>query len=113
MIGFAGADRLKSRNNVSLRRESSGPKDSPKEGPKDGPYAQIAAHTFTFRELAVATRNFSPDCFLGEGGFGHVYRGRLQGSSQVFFYFFVICMFFMVICNLNYMKEINVILLKS
>ncbi|XP_076956783.1 serine/threonine-protein kinase PBS1-like [Bidens hawaiensis] len=79
----SGADRLKSRNNVSLRRESSGPKDSPKEGPKDGPYAEIAAHTFTFRELAVATRNFSPDCFLGEGGFGHVYRGRLQGSGQI------------------------------
>ncbi|KAJ9549406.1 hypothetical protein OSB04_021949 [Centaurea solstitialis] len=70
----SGVDRLKSRNNVSLRRESS--------GPKDGPYSQIAAHTFTFRELAAATNNFSPDCFLGEGGFGHVYRGRLQGSGQ-------------------------------
>lgn len=70
----SGVDRLKSRNNVSLRRESS--------GPKDGPYSQIPAHTFTFRELAAATNNFSPDCFLGEGGFGHVYRGRLQGSGQ-------------------------------
>lgn len=81
-IEFAGVDRLKSRNNVSLRRESS--------GPKDGPYGQIAAQTFTFRELAAATRNFSPDCFLGEGGFGHVYRGRLQGSGQVFFSSFLI-----------------------
>lgn len=71
----SGVDRLKSRNNVSLRREAS--------GPKDGPYGQIAAHTFTFRELAAATNNFSPDCFLGEGGFGHVYRGRLQSSGQV------------------------------
>ncbi|KAK1438126.1 hypothetical protein QVD17_03929 [Tagetes erecta] len=71
----SGVDRLKSRNNVSLRRESS--------GPKDGPYGQIAAQTFTFRELAAATRNFSPDCFLGEGGFGHVYRGRLQGTGQI------------------------------
>ncbi|CAH1419743.1 unnamed protein product [Lactuca virosa] len=71
----SGVDRLKSRNNVSLRRESS--------GSKEGPYGQIAAQTFTFRELAAATSNFSPDCFLGEGGFGHVYRGRLQGSGQV------------------------------
>ncbi|KVH97872.1 Concanavalin A-like lectin/glucanase, subgroup [Cynara cardunculus var. scolymus] len=71
----SGVDRLKSRNNVSLRRDSSGPKDSP-----DG---QIAAQTFTFRELAAATNNFRPDCFLGEGGFGCVYRGRLQGSGQV------------------------------
>ncbi|CAH1424515.1 unnamed protein product [Lactuca virosa] len=72
----SGVDRLKSRNNnVSLRRESSGPKDSPD--------AQIAAQTFTFRELAAATNNFRPDCFLGEGGFGCVYRGHLQGSGQV------------------------------
>ncbi|KAI3763453.1 hypothetical protein L2E82_13310 [Cichorium intybus] len=71
----SGVDRLKSRNNASLRRESSGPKDSPD--------AQIAAQTFTFRELAAATNNFRPDCFLGEGGFGCVYRGHLQGSGQV------------------------------
>ncbi|GKF41387.1 serine/threonine-protein kinase PBS1-like protein, partial [Tanacetum coccineum] len=68
-------DRLKSRNNVSLGRESSGPKDN-------NTYSQIAAHTFTLRELAVATNNFSPDCFLGEGGFGSVYRGRLPGTGQ-------------------------------
>ncbi|KAI3812398.1 hypothetical protein L1987_17105 [Smallanthus sonchifolius] len=71
----SGVDRLKSRNDVSLRRELS--------GSKDGPYSQIAAQTFTFRELAAATHNFSPDCFLGEGGFGHVYRGRLQGSGLI------------------------------
>ncbi|KAD5317170.1 hypothetical protein R6Q59_032501 [Mikania micrantha] len=73
----SGEDRVKSRNNVnvSLRKESS--------GSKDGSQGQIAAHTFTFRELAAATNNFSPDCFLGEGGFGHVYRGRLQSSGQI------------------------------
>ncbi|XP_071706740.1 serine/threonine-protein kinase PBS1-like [Rutidosis leptorrhynchoides] len=71
----SGVDRVKTRNSASLRRESSGSTDLP-----DG---QIAAQTFTFRELAAATNNFRPDCFLGEGGFGCVYRGRLQSSGQV------------------------------
>lgn len=82
---LAGVDRVKTRNNVSLRRESSGSRDSP-----DG---QIAAQTFTFRELAAATNNFRPDCFLGEGGFGCVYRGRLQSSGQVKYFSPHCCLF--------------------
>lgn len=42
----------------------------------------IDAHTFTFRELAVATKNFRPECLLGEGGFGRVYKGRLENTGQ-------------------------------
>ncbi|KAL0364366.1 UNVERIFIED_CONTAM: Serine/threonine-protein kinase PBS1 [Sesamum angustifolium] len=49
-------DRLKSRSNVGPRKEASGLKDLPD--------AQIAAQTFTFRELANATNNFRPECFL-------------------------------------------------
>lgn len=44
---------------------------------------QISAQTFTFRELVAATKNFRADCFLGEGGFGKVYRGRLESSNQI------------------------------
>ncbi|CAD6216522.1 unnamed protein product [Miscanthus lutarioriparius] len=44
---------------------------------------QIAAQTFTFRDLAAATSNFRADCLLGEGGFGRVYRGYLDSVSQV------------------------------
>lgn len=92
-------DRLKTRNNVSLRRESS--------SPKEGQYGQIAAHTFSFRELAAATNNFSPDCFLGEGGFGSVYRGRLQSSGQVFCLFIIfICCFNMLNCNLDHIVNL-------
>lgn len=72
---FSGADRLKARNNTGLKKESSGPKDVPD--------VNIAAQTFTFRELAVATRNFRPESFIGEGGFGRVYKGRLESTGQV------------------------------
>ncbi|XP_039129280.1 probable serine/threonine-protein kinase PBL7 [Dioscorea cayenensis subsp. rotundata] len=43
----------------------------------------IAAQTFTFRELAMATKNFRPDCLVGEGGFGRVYKGRIEGINQI------------------------------
>lgn len=57
--------------------------DVSKEGDKDGGSDHIAAHTFTFRELASATKNFRSDCLLGEGGFGRVYKGRLESTNQV------------------------------
>lgn len=72
---------------VSSERLKSKPSaDSKKEAPisiKNGPTANIAAQTFTFRELAAATKNFRPECLLGEGGFGRVYKGRLESTGQV------------------------------
>uniref|UniRef100_A0A5B7BII9 non-specific serine/threonine protein kinase n=1 Tax=Davidia involucrata TaxID=16924 RepID=A0A5B7BII9_DAVIN len=43
----------------------------------------IAAQTFTFRELATATKNFRQECLVGEGGFGRVYKGRLEKTGQI------------------------------
>ena len=63
---------MKARNNVGPRRETSVPKDVP----------DTNAQTFTFNELAVATKNFRDECFLGEGGFGSVYKGQLE-TGQV------------------------------
>lgn len=68
---------MKARSHLDSKRESL--------GTKEGPGFNISAHTFTFRELAVATKNFRPECFLGEGGFGRVYKGRLESTGQVIY----------------------------
>ena len=70
----AAAEKARVKSNA-LAREASAPKDA------NGNV--ISAQTFTFRELATATRNFRPECFLGEGGFGRVYKGRLESTGQV------------------------------
>ncbi|KAM0908172.1 hypothetical protein ACQ4PT_015623 [Festuca glaucescens] len=59
--------------------------DSKKDAviPREGNNQHIAAHTFTFRDLVAATKNFRQDCLLGEGGFGRVYRGRLDNGQAV------------------------------
>lgn len=81
MIVFAGVDRLRSRSNGGSRRVDVGSK---LPDPKDiVPGGQIAAQTFTFRELVAATKNFRPESFIGEGGFGRVYKGRLESTGQV------------------------------
>jgi len=48
---------------------------------KEGNPTHIAAQTFTFRELAAVTQNFNSECLLGEGGFGRVYKGRLENGQ--------------------------------
>ncbi|XP_022759800.1 probable serine/threonine-protein kinase PBL26 isoform X2 [Durio zibethinus] len=53
------------------------------DGPKDSGNNNIAAQTFTFRELATATKNFRQECLIGEGGFGRVYKGKLDKTGQV------------------------------
>lgn len=38
---------------------------------------------FQFRELQLATDNFSSKNILGKGGFGHVYKGHLRDGTAV------------------------------
>ncbi|XP_022742467.1 probable serine/threonine-protein kinase PBL7 isoform X1 [Durio zibethinus] len=60
-----------------------GDSSSSGETSKRGGGEHIAALTFSFRELATATKNFRAECILGEGGFGRVYKGRLESTNQV------------------------------
>ena len=39
-------------------------------------------HAFTLDELKAATKNFSTTNFLGEGGFGPVYKGFVDGRLR-------------------------------
>uniref|UniRef100_A0ACD5WE21 Uncharacterized protein n=1 Tax=Avena sativa TaxID=4498 RepID=A0ACD5WE21_AVESA len=39
--------------------------------------------SFTYKDLATATRSFSDTMVLGKGGFGKVYKGVLQTSKQI------------------------------
>ncbi|KAJ7559421.1 hypothetical protein O6H91_04G084400 [Diphasiastrum complanatum] len=58
------------------------PVESKKESSTGSP-PTIAAQTFTFGELAAATKNFRSQSLIGEGGFGRVYKGRLESTGQV------------------------------
>ncbi|KAJ8512378.1 hypothetical protein OPV22_002812 [Ensete ventricosum] len=60
--------------------------DSSESGKKaslpDGETSKCA-RSFTFRDLAVATQNFREANLIGEGGFGRVYRGRIDSGQVV------------------------------
>lgn len=93
----AGGEKLSSKTNGGSKRELLLPRDG---------LGQIAAHTFAFRELAAATMNFHPDTFLGEGGFGRVYKGRLDSTGQVFF------LFCLILRKLHHISVSNIVVIE-
>uniref|UniRef100_A0A7N0UBJ3 non-specific serine/threonine protein kinase n=1 Tax=Kalanchoe fedtschenkoi TaxID=63787 RepID=A0A7N0UBJ3_KALFE len=77
---------LKARNSPRRnpkRRHSSNVSADSELQPTHPAAKNIAAQTFTFRELATATKNFRQECLLGEGGFGRVYKGKLEKTGQI------------------------------
>ncbi|CAL5032411.1 unnamed protein product [Urochloa decumbens] len=71
----AGVDKARGKGNAGSKKELAVLKDANGNA--------ISAQTFTFRQLVAATKNFRDECFIGEGGFGRVYKGRLDGTGQV------------------------------
>nr|XP_029116939.1 probable serine/threonine-protein kinase PBL21 isoform X2 [Elaeis guineensis] len=51
--------------------------------PSPGGERRTDAHSFTFRDLGAATKNFKQSNLIGEGGFGKVYMGHLNSGQVV------------------------------
>lgn len=68
---------------VEIKKQKPGDGNKMEEDRDNVEIGDIDTQSFTFRELATATRNFRQECLLGEGGFGRVYRGTLASTGQV------------------------------
>lgn len=96
-VFFCGLDIVKANEHKVVRKEEA--KDAPQSTTRtDGDCSSISgegendgikingvnkARAFKFDELVAATENFKAAYFLGEGGFGKVYKGRLADTGQV------------------------------
>uniref|UniRef100_A0A2P2IUA3 Uncharacterized protein MANES_15G092500 n=1 Tax=Rhizophora mucronata TaxID=61149 RepID=A0A2P2IUA3_RHIMU len=49
----------------------------------DGALTIRNVNFYSYKDLRLATNNFSPDNKIGEGGFGSVYKGRLKDDTVV------------------------------
>ncbi|XP_031252562.1 probable serine/threonine-protein kinase PBL23 [Pistacia vera] len=65
--------------NISFKTDSSRHRYINEEISRIGK-GNITAKIFSYRELCAATTNFTPENLLGEGGFGRVYRGKLENQ---------------------------------
>ncbi|OIT01851.1 PREDICTED: serine/threonine-protein kinase CDL1-like [Nicotiana attenuata] len=66
--------------NISIKTDRSRRRYIVEEIEKYGK-GNISAQTFTFNDLALATKNFDSECLLGEGGFGKVYKGHIDSKN--------------------------------
>ncbi|KAK7332794.1 hypothetical protein VNO80_29549 [Phaseolus coccineus] len=69
--------------NVIATRTPQDVKKQKGDDPNNVDTSNIQAQNFTFRELAIATKNFRQECLMGEGGFGRVYKGTIPATGQV------------------------------
>lgn len=64
--------------------QSAGTKDLGVDGGGvDGDNKKGKSKSFKLSELIDATQNFSMENFLGEGGFGKVFKGKLKDTGEV------------------------------
>ncbi|KAG5542606.1 hypothetical protein RHGRI_022210 [Rhododendron griersonianum] len=59
-------------------------------GNENGSQKGNVARSFIFRELSTATRNFRESNLIGEGGFGRVFKGRLDSGQASFDFLFLL-----------------------
>ena len=59
----------------------SGALSGPLRPPPPPPPPPVTGGTVSYAELVAATGGFSDANLLGQGGFGHVYRGTLEGGG--------------------------------
>jgi serine/threonine protein kinase len=78
----SASKRLGSRRN-SLRSSSTRNNPVQQAPARPSNITSCSARAFAYAQLADATGNFRADCLLGEGGFGRVYRGRLEDGLVV------------------------------
>ncbi|KAL5209693.1 hypothetical protein ABZP36_005316 [Zizania latifolia] len=70
-----------SKPNYHSSDESSGADARRKIAPLTPEGGNGYAHSFTFKDLLVATGYFNEANFIGEGGFGKVYKGKINGQT--------------------------------
>ncbi|KAI3738280.1 hypothetical protein L2E82_28303 [Cichorium intybus] len=68
---------LNSQNVSALSTESMGSTNLPSFSPRSS-----NLKVFTFSELKTATKKFSPSTMIGEGKFGHVYKGVINNPKD-------------------------------
>ncbi|XP_031112458.1 probable serine/threonine-protein kinase PBL7 [Ipomoea triloba] len=73
---------VKEESNDANQSTSGKEEDCSQRNSEDVDTENIKARTFNFSELVAATENFNLEYFLGEGGFGKVYKGRLVDTGQ-------------------------------
>ncbi|THU66641.1 hypothetical protein C4D60_Mb05t16290 [Musa balbisiana] len=74
------------KDSAGVQTDSGVLSDSSKSGNKISSLAADpgnCARSFAFRDLAIATQNFKEANLIGEGGFGRVYKGRLDSGQVV------------------------------
>ncbi|CAA2933630.1 serine threonine- kinase CDL1-like [Olea europaea subsp. europaea] len=73
----------KEESKVLNKRAAEKKVDASKNPSSDGETNSVKARTFTYAELLAAMPNFKAENFLGEGGFGKVYKGHLQDTNEI------------------------------